>query len=93
MIPIYLLGPCSPAWIPVINILSTPTTKSISQIFPEFRLYIEAAPAAAMVLILIDAETGMIIGISTAEGEAKDLLLEDRKKRLEYTIKKMFNEL
>ncbi len=54
---------------------------------------IEAAPAAGMLLLLIDANTGMLIGISTAEGEAKNLPLEDRKKRLEYTIKKMFNEL
>ena len=54
---------------------------------------IKESPAAAMVLLLIDGETGVLIGISTAEGEAKDLPLEDRKKRLEYTIKKMFNEL
>ncbi len=54
---------------------------------------IESVPAAAMVLLLIDAETGLIIGISTAEGEVKNLPLEDRKTRLEYTIKKMFNEL
>lgn len=54
---------------------------------------IKEAPAAAMLLLLIDAETGVIIGISTAEGEAKDLPLADRKKRLEYTIKKMFNEM
>ena len=50
---------------------------------------IENVPAAAMVLILIDAETGVIIGVSTAEGEVKDLPLEDRKKRLNYAIKKM----
>ena len=54
---------------------------------------IKAAPAAAMLLLLIDAETGVIIGASTAEGDAKNLPLEDRKKRLEYTIKKMLNEL
>lgn len=54
---------------------------------------IKETPAAAMLLLLIDGETGVLIGISTAEGEAKDLPLEDRKKRLEYTIKKMFNEL
>ncbi len=49
--------------------------------------------ASAMILILIDAHTGKIIGVSTAEGEAKNLPLADRKKRLEYAIKKMFNEL
>lgn len=46
-----------------------------------------------MILVLIDAETGVIIGISTAEGEVKDLPLEDRKKRLNYTIKEMLSGL
>ena len=43
---------------------------------------IEKTPEAAMVLILIDAETGVIIGVSTAEGEAKGLPAEETKKRL-----------
>ncbi len=54
---------------------------------------IEKSPEAAMVLILIDAETGMIIGISTAEGEVKGLPADDMKKRLNYAIKKMLNGL
>jgi hypothetical protein len=54
---------------------------------------IENVPAAAMILLLVDAETGVIIGISTAEGEVKNLPLEDRKKRLSYTIKKMLSDL
>ncbi len=54
---------------------------------------IEKAPEAAMVLVLIDAETGMIIGISTAEGDVKGLPAEESKKRLNYTIKKMLGEL
>ncbi len=54
---------------------------------------IENVPAAAMILILVDAETGLIIRISTAEGEVKELPLEDRKKRLSYAIKKMLSEL
>ncbi len=54
---------------------------------------IENRPEAAMVLILIDAETGMIIGISTAEGEVKGLPAEDMKKRLNYAIKKMLSGL
>lgn len=48
-------------------------------------------PAVAMILIIIDANTGVIIGASTAEGEVKDLPLKDRKERLNYTIKKMFD--
>ena len=54
---------------------------------------IEKAPAAAMILVLIDAETGVIIGISTAEGEAKGLPAKDAKKRLNYAIKKMLSGL
>lgn len=54
---------------------------------------IEKAPEAAMVLLLIDAETGMIIGISTAEGEVKGLPAEESKKRLNYAIKKMLGDL
>ncbi len=54
---------------------------------------VENRPEAAMVLILIDAETGVIIGISTAEGEAKGLPAEESKKRLNYAIKKMLSGL
>ncbi|OQX76579.1 MAG: hypothetical protein B6D54_03645 [Epsilonproteobacteria bacterium 4484_65] len=54
---------------------------------------IEKTPEAAMVLILIDAETGVIIGVSTAEGEAKGLPAEETKKRLNYAIKKMLSGL
>jgi len=54
---------------------------------------IEKAPAAAMVLVLIDAETGVIIGISTAEGDVKGLPADQMKKRLNYAIKKMLSDL
>ena len=54
---------------------------------------IKSAPEAAMILLLVDAKTGMVIAISVAEGEVKDLPLEKRKERLNYTIKKMFSEL
>lgn len=54
---------------------------------------IEKTPEAAMVLILIDAETGVIIGISTAEGEVKSLPAEETKKRLNYAIRKMLSGL
>ncbi|WP_415408003.1 DUF4136 domain-containing protein [Sulfurovum sp. CS9] len=54
---------------------------------------IENRPEAAMVLILIDAETGVIIGISTAEGEAKSLPAKESKERLNYAIKKMLSGL
>lgn len=54
---------------------------------------IERAPSAAMILTLIDAEAGMIIGISTAEGDVKGVPADDMKKRLSYTIKKMLGNL
>lgn len=54
---------------------------------------LENIPASSMILILVDARTSMIIGASAAEGEFKDLPLEDRKKRLDYTIKKMLGDL
>ena len=54
---------------------------------------VEKRPEAAMVLILIDAGTGAIIGISTAEGEAKNLPAEETKKRLNYAIKEMISGL
>ena len=51
---------------------------------------VEARPEAGILLVLIDAQTGQIIAISAAEGEAKKLPLEDTKKRLQYAINKMF---
>ncbi len=57
------------------------------------KMRIEKSPEAGMILILIDAETGMIIGISTAQGEVKGLPAEETKKRLNYTIKKMLSSL
>ncbi|SFV68217.1 hypothetical protein MNB_SV-10-687 [hydrothermal vent metagenome] len=57
------------------------------------RSMIENVPAAAMVLMLVDADTGSIIWLSTAEGDFKGLPLEQQKKRLEYAIRKMLSGL
>ena len=54
------------------------------------KVEVEARPEAGILLVLIDAQTGQIIAISAAEGEAKKLPLEDTKKRLQYAINKMF---
>jgi hypothetical protein len=54
---------------------------------------IEARPEAAILLVLVDAQTGQIIAISEAEGKAKDLSPEDTKKRLTYAIRKMLEGL
>ena len=52
---------------------------------------IEQKPEAVLVLMLVDANSGAIIWMSTAEGEMKDLPIEDRRKRLEFAVKKMLN--
>jgi len=50
---------------------------------------IEKSPEAALVLMLVDADSGAIIWMSTAEGELKNSTPEERKKRIKYTIDKM----
>jgi hypothetical protein len=55
------------------------------------REMIEKAPEAALVLMLVDADSGSIIWMSTAEGEVKGGSAESVKKRLKYTVKKMLD--
>jgi len=50
-------------------------------------------PESAMALVLIDAETGVVIGKSTAEADAKGLDDDSLTKRLEYAIKKMLSNI
>lgn len=57
------------------------------------KLSIESAPAAAMLLTLIDADTAQIIYISSAEGDVKDLALDEKRKRLSYAIKEMLGAM
>ena len=52
---------------------------------------IERSPEAALVLMLVDADSGSIIWMSTAEGEVKGGSSDEIKKRLEYTVKKMLD--
>jgi len=54
---------------------------------------IEKSREAALVLMLVDADSGSIIWMSTAEDELKNSSPEERKKRLEYTVKKMLNSV
>ena len=55
------------------------------------REMIEKSPEAALVLMLVDADSGSIIWMSTAEGEVKGGSAESVKKRLRYTVKKMLD--
>ena len=52
---------------------------------------IDKAPESAMLLVLFDVDTGAIIWLSQAEGEVKGLPSDQIKKRLRYTVKKMFS--
>jgi len=54
---------------------------------------IENIPEAGMLLMLVDADTGSIIWLSTAAGEFKGLPLEQQQARLKFTIQKMLNGL
>ena len=47
------------------------------------------SPEAALVLMLVDADSGSIIWMSTAEGEAQSKSHKEKKKRIEFTIQKM----
>jgi len=57
------------------------------------RTTIENIPEAGMLMMLVDADTGSIIWLSTASGEFKGLPLEQQKARLKFTIQKMLNGL
>ena len=54
---------------------------------------IELAPAGAMLLTLIDANTMEVIYLATAEGDVKDLPLKQKKERLQYAISQMMKGL
>lgn len=55
---------------------------------------IENIPAAGLAIVFIDAKTNQVIWMSVAEGDLKDeLSLEKRKKRTSYAIKKMLESL
>jgi len=57
------------------------------------KVTIENAPAAGILLALIDANTGEIIYLSSAEGDVKNLPIEEKRKRLNYAIKEMLGNM
>ena len=57
------------------------------------KVTIENAPKAGILLTLIDAHTGEIIYLSSAEGDVKNLPIEEKRKRLNYAIKKMLGNM
>ncbi len=50
-------------------------------------------PQVGLVVVLIDSETGFVTWVGIATGEIKNLDSETVKKRLEYAVNAMFNEL
>ena len=54
---------------------------------------IKEIPAAAMILVLIDAKTHKIVWMSAAEGEAKGLPADQREKRIKFAVKSMLGGL
>lgn len=54
---------------------------------------LENVPTAGILLALIDANTGEIIYLSSAEGDVQSLPLEEKRKRLNYTIKEMLGNM
>jgi hypothetical protein len=54
---------------------------------------VEKTPEAALLIMLVDADTGEILRLATAEGEIKDLPQEQKRARIEYAIKKMLKDI
>ncbi len=50
---------------------------------------VEKKPAAALLIMLVDADTGEILRIATAEGDLKNLPLDKKRERIEYAVQKM----
>ena len=55
----------------------------------EGKQIIEKKPAAALLIMLVDADTGEILRIATAEGDLKNLPLDKKRERIEYAVQKM----
>lgn len=54
---------------------------------------LEAAPKGALVILMIDAQTGVVIWASTARADIQGNTGEAAKKRLEYVVKSMIGSL
>ncbi len=54
---------------------------------------IKNTPKAALLIMLVDADTGSILRLSTAEGKMKNLPAEQQRERIEYAVKKMLRDI
>ena len=54
---------------------------------------LESAPEAALLIMLIDAQTGAVLKVSTAEGEFKSLPQKEKRARIEYAVQKMLKDI
>ena len=54
---------------------------------------VQNRPEAALLILLVDADTGSILRLATAEGELKKLPEAQQRKRIEYAVKKMLKDI
>ena len=54
---------------------------------------LEALPKGALVILMVDADTGVVIWASSAVAEIQGMAGEDAKKRLQYAVKSMLDTL
>jgi hypothetical protein len=54
---------------------------------------VEKREEAALLILLIDAQTGAILRVATASAEVKHLPKEQTRERIVYAVKKMLNDM
>jgi len=54
---------------------------------------IETSPEAALLIMLIDANTGAVLKVSTAEGEMKSLPEKEKRERIEFAVRNMLKNI
>ncbi len=63
----------------------------VAKVNADGKQIIEKKPAAALLIMLVDADTGEILRIATAEGDLKNQPIEEKRARIEYAVKKMLS--
>jgi len=54
---------------------------------------VEKRAEAALLIMLVDAQSGAILKVATAEGEVKNLPMDQTRKRIEFAVKKMLKDI
>ena len=78
----------------VVSVTGVDMDKVKAKVSRKDQVRLENIPEASLAIVFIDSHNGDIIWMSVAEGDLKsDLSLKKRKKRLNYTVKKMLKGL